>query len=434
MQEVKIKDNFIYREYENDILMFDDLNSFLNNGYKLKKSIFICPLVSNGKIDYLLSTFKLDFNKDIIKQINDLYVEREILHPDFNNTILNDISGIRNNYGYSYKYNFDKKIFDKKYKNCIIMLLDGLGENVLNYHLKDSFIKEHHLYSRCAIYPSTTAASTTSTITGKTPLESGWTGWSNYIREMNKEVVLFNGIDYYTDEPLGRTAFEFMPIKPFFSDMNVNGYQSMPNFAKPDFKEVLNNSLKNLASNKENIQYVYYTQPDGLMHEIGTYDEKITIELKKMDSLIKDYVEKLPSDTLLIISADHGHIPVKKIDMFKIDILKNCLKTKPSNDSRCMVFRVKDDMKDIFEDTFNKLFSNIYKLMKSSDAIKDGYFGDPNGFIHERINDFLGDYVAFATNDYYLNSAEKKLDLIFKSHHAGITKDEMLVPVIVIRK
>ena len=434
MRELKINDKLIYKEFENDILMFDELNNLLNNGFSLKKSIFIAPLVTNGKIDYLLSTFKLDFNKDIIKQINDLYEEKEILYPDFNDTILNDISGIRNNFGYSYKYNFDKNIFNKKYKNCIVMLLDGLGENVLNYHLKDSFLKSHHLYSRHAIYPSTTAASTTSTITGLTPLETSWTGWSNYIKEMGKEVILFTGEDYYTGESTGVSGFKLMPTKPFFSDMNINSYQAMPDFSKPDLKEILKNSLKNLKKDKENVEYVYYTEPDGLMHEFGTYSQKVNLELKKIDELIKDYVSKLPEDTLLIISADHGHIPVKRINLFKCEAIMKCLKTKPSNDSRCMVFRVKDNMKEEFEDTFNKLFSNVYKLVKSSDAIKNGYFGNSLGFIHERINDFLGDYVAFATNEYYFNVIENKLDFIFKSHHAGITKDEMLVPVIVIRK
>ncbi|MCR5232239.1 MAG: hypothetical protein K6B64_06300 [Acholeplasmatales bacterium] len=71
--------------------------------------------------------------------------------------------------------------------------------------------------------------------------------------------------------------------------------------------------------------------------------------------------------------------------------------------------------------------------MKTSDAIKEGYFGDPFGKIHERIKDFLGDYVAFGINKYYFNYKGEN-SILFKSHHAGITKEEMEVPVIVIRK
>ena len=68
--------------------------------------------------------------------------------------------------------------------------------------------------------------------------------------------------------------------------------------------------------------------------------------------------------------------------------------------------------------------SNIFKLMKTSESIKLGYFGNPDGHIHERIKDFLGDYVAFGINKYYFNYKGEN-SILFKSHHAGITKEEI---------
>ena len=41
MIEVKINDKLVYQEFENDILAFEALNEYLNNGYKLKNSIYV---------------------------------------------------------------------------------------------------------------------------------------------------------------------------------------------------------------------------------------------------------------------------------------------------------------------------------------------------------------------------------------------------------
>ena len=169
------------------------------------------------------------------------------------------------------------------------------------------------------------------------------------------------------------------------------------------------------------------------MHEYGTYSKEAKDILKDINDKVERYANALPLDTLLIISADHGHTPVKPINIYDCDLLNKYLKTKPSNDSRCVTFRVKDGMGDKFVKMFHALFGEVYSLYSKRDAIKMGFFGDPNGYIHARIDDFLGDYVAVATNQFYFNFKGENNHL-FKSHHAGITKDEMEVPVIVIRK
>jgi predicted AlkP superfamily pyrophosphatase or phosphodiesterase len=216
--------------------------------------------------------------------------------------------------------------------------------------------------------------------------------------------------------------------------MKVKGYIINPDFSKEtkDINDVLSDSLSKLNFPQPIVQYVYWPEPDGIMHQYGTYSNEAKEAIRDINDKVERYSQALPLDTILIISADHGHTPVKPINIYNCEVLNRYLKTKPSNDSRCVVFRVKDGMGPKFEKMFNSLFGEVFTLLPSKDAIKMGYFGDPNGHIHQRIEDFLGDYVAIATNQFYLNSKEN--NFIFKSHHAGITKDEMEVPVIVIRK
>lgn len=437
MGSFSISENLIYQEFENESLMFKALKRYLDNGYKIKETIFLCPVITNGLEEIILSYLHIDeVNEDIKKKLERLNKPIKCMKPDYNDTILNIIGGIRNNYGYDCEFKDTHNVFDKQYKNCIVMLIDGMGVNVLSENLdEDTFLRKNVMFTEHAIYPSTTAASTTATISGLTPLESGWTGWSNYIKELDREIVLFNGKNYYTEEPTGRTGFEFLPYKPFFNDMRVRGYVITPDFSKPqtDINEVLNESLTKLNGEQNVVEYVYWPEPDAIMHEKGAYSEEAKECLKDINDKLERYVGALPLDTILIISADHGHIPVLPINIYDCELINQYLKTKPSNDARCIVFRVKDGMGDKFERMFNALFGAIYKLYPKMEAIKLGYFGNPNGHIHTRIEDFLGDYVAVATNKYYFNFFGQK-DFIFKSHHAGITRDEMEVPVIVIRK
>ena len=69
--------------------------------------------------------------------------------------------------------------------------------NVLNDNLSINGLFNKNLFTKLnCVFPSTTAASTTSIISGLTPLESGWTGWENYIKEFNRNIVLFSGENY----------------------------------------------------------------------------------------------------------------------------------------------------------------------------------------------------------------------------------------------
>lgn len=437
IQNERITPTLLYQEYENETEMFNALKDYLESGYKIKETIYLCPVITNHQEEVILSYIHIENPKeDIKKKIHRMCKSIRLMKPDYSDTILNIIGGIRKNYGYDSTYTDTHNVFDKKYKNCIVMLIDGMGMNVLKENLdEDTFLRKNVAFTEHAIYPSTTAASTTATESGLTPLESCWTGWSNWIKELDREIILFTGNNYFTDEPTGRSGMDFIPWKPFFYDMKVKGYLILPDFSKPqeNINDVLNESMSKLNFPQPIVQYVYWPEPDSCMHETGTYSDKTKSVLKDINDKLERYAATLPLDTILIISADHGHIPVKPINIYDCCLLDQYLKTKPSNDSRCVTFRVKDQMGDKFEKMFNALFGEVFKLYKTRDAIKQGFFGNPNGHIHARIPDFLGDYVAIATNQFYFNFKGPD-NFVFKSHHAGITKDEMEVPVIIVRK
>jgi hypothetical protein len=417
--------------------MFEALDKYLDDGYKITDSVHLSVEVTKNNLSYLLGYIDVKISANIKDNLKALDKNFKLSYPNYSNCMLNIISAIRKNYGYNHPYEACDYLFDKHYKNVIILLLDGLGLDVLEHNLNEnSFLRKNVVHINSAIYPSTTAASTTATKCGLSPLSSGWTGWENYLKEANRNLVLFTGYNYVTDEPTGISLYNYIPYNMFYYDMDVEGSVIEPDFSNHNHK--LQNQLKRSLSqlkkaNKPVVQYIYYTDPDKIMHQTGTNSKETKTVIEALNLQMESFAKKLPNDTLLIISADHGHINCNPINIYTCNPILKLLNRRPSNDARCITFSVKNGKEKEFEHLFNSLFGYAYKLYKTKDAINEGFFGKPNDPINQRVNDFLADYVAVGIKDYYFNYKDENA-FIFKSHHAGITRDEMLVPVIAIRR
>lgn len=406
--------------------LFNVLNNYINDGYNfLGMELFSFKVTKGNNIIYITDQ-DLDYLDNFINLTHD------IIKPDFNKSQLSLISGIINNFNGKPSFDFDKKIFDKKYKRIIFLLLDGMGDNILERLDNNSFLKKHYYKSGISIYPSTTAAATTSIKTGLVPLQTGWTGWQNYFKEECKNLILFNGKDYYTDVPTKTNAFKVLPYKMFYDTLDIRGDVIEPDFSNKNynFSESLNRSL-NLINKGSVCQYVYDTNPDSILHEYGTKSIQVLNCLNEYDILIENYYNKLPKDTLLIIAPDHSHIDIVNHPFYLNEELNKMLLRKPSNDSRCVTFKVKEEYKDIFIESFNKYYKNYYLIMDTKKAIKEGYFGFTDK-INDRIDDFLADFCAFATSNLSFNFSINCP--LMKSTHAGLTAEEMLIPFIVAKK
>ena len=400
------------------VKFFEKAKELVNLGYKI---------IDVSDLSYTLAkedTITLKLNLDI-KQSN-------VIYPNFRNTLIDIINDFKENYtSHNYK---NKDIFDKEYENTIIIILDGMGKNILNNFNKlypDNFLNKHYLRDVYSIYPSTTAAATTSIISGLCPIETGWTGWQNYFREINANVILFTGNNYYTGEKEYIDSRKLLPYKPYYDDIKVKGSIVEPDFSnkKYKFSDTLKRSLKLLKEGYKTM-YLYDETPDRELHMLGTNNKIIYEKLNEYSKSLSVWYNRIPNNTLVVISADHGHKDVVNLSLYLDDVLNSYLKRLPSNDSRCVSFSVYDNLKDSFVCYFNKMYGKYYKLFTKDEIIKNNYFG--YGKTQERIDDFLSDFVAFATCN--LKFCFHEDDMFQKSSHAGITEEEMIVPLIVLKK
>lgn len=336
------------------------------------------------------------------------------------------------------------KVLDKKYQNVVLMIIDGMGANVLEKTLSEkSFLRQHVISNISSVFPSTTAAATTAYHSGLPPLASGWLGWMCYFPQYDKIIELFRNKEYYTgrdilEPPVSETFIKYEPIYTQITKVNpdVEYHRIFPDFEENgccSFAEECERVIKeSRQNNKRKIFAVYWTEPDHSIHEFGVE----SIEAKKIMDDINDNLEKMYSqlkDTIVIISADHGIIDTQQIYLNDYPDLCKTFLRPPSLESRFVNFFIKPGQQAVFEKLFYQYFDEDFILYKKQEFLSSGILGHGNK--HPLVDDFLGEYQTIAIGKRCLHySTDERALKLFKAEHAGVTPAEMTVPLIVLKQ
>ena len=365
-----------------------------------------------------------------------------MLTPNYSNSIMNITNSVLKHYGVA-PYHETLPIVDellmKNHKNVVVLIMDGMGINVLERNLpEDAFLRAHMKGELSSVFPPTTTAATTSVLTGKTPAEHGWIGWSCYFKEVDKCIDLFSNHESGTEEAANS---EHQPYKylPYNSILDVLDGKVRACAVSP-FSEYFANTmdgicrqLKTLCEEDGNkFIYAYHYQPDRDMHDFGVSPKCINEMMEAYNNQLETLIGSL-SDTLFLISADHGMIDITMKYVEEYPQINDALIRHICVEPRCCSLYVKDAYKSEFPELFSAVFGDKFKLYTHDTFLQSGLLGE--GIQHPKIADFVGDYMAVATSDialWYKDIHGEYKD--FKGAHAGLTKEELTVPLIVIEK
>ena len=328
------------------------------------------------------------------------------------------------------------------HKKVVAVLFDGMGSNIVRKHLKDkSFIRRHYVTTINSTFPPTTAAATTSFLTGKYPIETGWIGWDVYFKDYDRNIILFRSADYNNGEMLVRPgekhiADRYYPTTKIFEliergDNNAKTKSIMRFPIQRDGPDKLSSGVrmlnKFLKENDECFAYFYWDSPDREMHEFGIDHKEVKHQVKLAERFMKK-VTRANRDTLFILLADHGHINFKLFDICEHEDLYSLLRKRLSLEKRAAIMFVKEDKHEEFEALFKKYYGEYFELLSKDEVLKLKLFGE--GEPAKGIVDSLGDYLAISTKEYGLfASKEFNYREFFKGHHAGGTDEERLIDI-----
>ena len=365
-----------------------------------------------------------------------------LVRNNYEECLTNLACSIRKYFELDYKHNtldyIDKILEEKKPKNVVTILCDGMGSNIMDRMIpNDSFLIKNRLKSITTVFPATTVAATTSMTTGLNPVETGMLGWDMYYKDIDKTITVFMNSEKgdFEYKPLDE-AIEYnnkhMKRKTIGKEINeiglYKGYSLFPfgDKAYQTLDDMYERIEKLCNEDGKKYIYAYDTEPDHTMHEIGCDKPKIKEIIENINRRIEELSKKL-TDTVIFVVADHGHHNVENIFIKDYPDVEDCLLRNTSLEPRAVNFFIKPDKKEIFVELFNKYFGDDFDLYSMDDVIDSKLFED--GEENEIFRDALGDYLAIGkTNKTLLYEGSD----ILKSQHAGYTDDEILVPLIVI--
>ena len=333
----------------------------------------------------------------------------------------------------------------KGHKKVVAVLFDGMGQNIVRKHLKEnSFIRRNYVTTINSTYPPTTSAATTSFLTGKYPIETGWLAWAEYIKDYDKNVILFRSIDFNTGESLIKEgephiSDRYFPTKRIVDLIKEKGtnateflrYPIQENGPKHLLTEGVRKLSNFLKSNKECFAYFYWDSPDREMHEDGIDSLRVKYQVHKAQRFLEKAFKKNP-DTLFIFLADHGHVNVKYIDICEKEDIYSLLDKPLTLEKRTPSFFVKQGKQATFAELFNKYYGEYFELLTKEEVINMKLFGE--GKPAPGVYDTFGDFVAISKREYSMIASKELscLDL-FKGHHAGGTDEERLIDISIIK-
>ena len=350
-------------------------------------------------------------------------------------------------------------------QRVVLLVLDGLGYMHLARILSefpDMFLNRlidgGNMLPVTSVFPATTATALASLSTGVTPQEHGLLGYRLYLKETSaitnmislsllgsdaSDNALEAGIDEKTFlvhpnlfeqlQGIGVSSHVIMNkqiAKSGLSRLLYDGAAKMHKVVNLSDMLVATRDLLNRATTRTFVS-LYWGDTDDIAHVHSPWTDEFIAELRSIDATLERELAGRLEDTLLLITADHGFVPMNDedyIDITKYPDLYNNLALPPVGDTRSAYLFVRDGKKEEVAQFIAETFAGDIICLDAQVAIDAGLFG--MGGVLPESRDRIGDLVITSGGRktlYYPYKGSVKL----RGMHAGLTPDEMLVPFIV---
>jgi hypothetical protein len=345
--------------------------------------------------------------------------------------------------------------------HLIFVLLDGLGSNIVGRLPATSFLARHVRATIRSVSPSTTACALTSVATGHWPARHGVTGWFTHFADLGLSATPLPFRERFKGTPLqdlGLSAEALFPIPAFQTQMPIHrqltllpltiSHTHYARYSRGNTHGLGYNSISH--SFDELIAYIQHAQKptythlyipdiDSRCHHFGVDHPSVDPLVAEIDTHLARTADALAGKARIVVTADHGLIDVPIANHIPVphsDPLIELLRVPFSGDARMPLFHVKPDKHDEFASLFNDRYADRFSLLPMVDAERLRLFGpypmDP--VPRQRF----GDYVAIATKPVTMHYIPPNLtnDAAATKHpfvaqHAGLSPEEMWIPVIV---
>jgi hypothetical protein len=297
--------------------------------------------------------------------------------------------------------------------------------------------------------------------TGALPAEHGVIGYEVYLKEYSliANMLTHNPASYLSGaDGLSLAGFDpaaFLPVPTLGTHLAGQSVQAhafihrsiaysslsnllhtaaitSPLLSLTDLFVSLDDLLESQTTQKRYI-YVYWSSLDDLSHRFGPDDPRVIREtsalILQVNLFLADRRAKGRGDTLLLITADHGHISTPPNPDFEVRNhpgLLDCLVMLPSGESRLPYLFARAGREESLLAYIRHTWGDQFRVVPAGQFLASGLLGD-RGY-YQQLPDRLGDYVVIPQESSYLFFGFK--DNLLMGRHGGLSRTEMLVPLL----
>ena len=360
-------------------------------------------------------------------------------------------------------------------RNVVVVLSDGLGSDQLQRLARNGDVpflerilaraargEAAQLIDATTIFPSTTAAAITTINTARTPQEHGNIAYFLWLEEFAAVAQMLRWGpaaqrrgSFFDDPAVDPRAFAKVPsIHRAIRDHGGRSYVVEPEIFRNEamtrmhaaeatfvgylLASTMGVRVRELLDGRPEDDtpmyiYAYWAGVDTVAHWYGPRGAEHAAEAAGLDrNLVRALGGRDPGDTLVILTADHGHAsvdPTRLIDLEADAELRSMLRNPIAGEPR-LVFLHTDRATEVTQ-YLEQAYPGTFFLIDREEAIAAGLFGRGDPTLARRR---IGEVIALIGGD-RASSVVRVDGQVVRHHgaHGGMTPDEMRIPVLLWR-
>lgn len=320
-------------------------------------------------------------------------------------------------------------------RSVVLLVLDGLGWNTLSE--RRSLLPNLQGMRGgplTTVVPSSTAPALTSLTTGAPPSVHGILGTRMRLGDEVLDVLRWTVREGEPPDPRS-----VQPIPPFqgrpvpvvtralfrgsgFTETHLRSAEFVGWWTVATLVE----HCRGLVSAGHDLVYAYYEGADLVAHVYGPASAHYAAELRAVDRLVGDLLDVLPPSAGLLVTSDHGMVPVPDEGIVVVDTFDGALAGTSGEPRFRWLHAVPGATADLLAGAEER-HGNAAWIIPRERLVDERWLGPPP---EADVRKRLGEVVLVAREPVAFIDPVVPREGMLVAHHGSVTEDEMLVPLL----
>lgn len=338
-------------------------------------------------------------------------------------------------------------------EKIVLLVADGLGLDFLERHGAGGLLHRNLAGALTSVVPPTTATAIPAFLTGRAPLQHGFTGWFTWFREIGGVLAVLPFTPRHGGPPPPEdrvSPHKLSGTNTLFARIRAESHLVMPEriahsifnrdfqgparlWAYETLDELFQELDQALARPGPSYTYAYWPEYDAIAHAKGTHSPEAIQAVADFEQQLGRFAERLAGENIrILITADHGFIdspPECTIHLEDHPRLAECLVMPLTGEPRLAFCYVHPHKQRQFEDYVQTALADQIELVTRERMLQEGWFG--LGPAHPYFDERIGHYALVMRDRYKIKDwilGERPYQ--HQGVHGGLSREEMIVPLV----